>query len=256
MLTVLQIADTLLTTIWTMLRISGVVLIAPLLGAVFVPARVRVLIGLVLAIAMLPVVGDVPTFSPLSGLGLFTIAQELIIGISIGFILKLAVEAAVFAGQVISMGMGLSFATVVDPQRGGTPLLGRFYIIIATLLLLTANAHLALIQIVADSYSLVPVGSAGITALEARQIVDFAALMFVGAMQLALPAVVAILMVNVSFGVISRAAPTLNLFAVGFPITLMTGFVVMILATRSQGVVWDAQFAAAFAAIGQLFGGG
>ena len=91
---------------------------------------------------------------------------------------------------------------------------------------------------------------------QVRQIVDFGSLMFVGAMQLALPAVVAILMVNVSFGVISRAAPTLNLFAVGFPITLMTGFVVMIFATRSQGIVWDAQFAAAFAAIGQLFGGG
>jgi len=256
MLTTLQITDTLLAIVWTMLRVSGMVLIAPLLGAVFVPARLRLLLGLVLAVAMLPVVGELPTFSPLSALGLYTIAQELIIGFSIGFILKLAVEAAVFAGQVISMGMGLSFATVVDPQQGGTPLLGRFYIIIATLLLLTANAHLALIHIVAESFSLVPIGSGGIGAPEARQIVEFASLMFVGAMQLALPAVVAILMVNVSFGVISRAAPTLNLFAVGFPITLMTGFLVMIMATRNHGVVWDAQFAAAFSAIGQLLGGG
>lgn len=256
MLTVLQIADTLLATMWTMLRVSGVVLIAPLLGAVFIPARVRIVIGLVLAVAMLPVVGELPTYSPLSALGLYAIAQELIIGIAIGFILKLAVEAAVFAGQVISIGMGLSFATVVDPQQGGTPLLGRFYIIIATLLLLSVNAHLALIQIAADSFSLVPIGSGGISAVEARQVVDFASLMFVGAMQLALPAVVAILMVNVSFGVISRAAPTLNLFAVGFPITLMTGFVVMIMATRNHAAVWDAQFTAAFAAIGQLFGGG
>jgi len=256
MLTVLQIADTLLATMWTMLRISGVVLIAPLLGAVFVPARVRVLIGLVLAVAMLPIVGETPAFSPLSVLGLYTIAQELIIGIAIGFILKLAVEAAVFAGQVISIGMGLSFATVVDPQQGGTPLLGRFYIIIATLLLLSVNAHLGLIQIVADSFSLVPIGSGGISAPEAWQVVSFASVMFVGAMQLALPAVVAILMVNVSFGVISRAAPTLNLFAVGFPITLMTGFIVMVMATRNHAIIWDAQFAAAFAAIGRLLGGG
>ncbi len=256
MLTTLQITDTLLAIIWTMLRVSGMVLIAPLLGAVFVPARLRIMIGLILAVAMLPVAGELPTFSPLSALGLYTIAQELIIGFSIGFILKLAVEAAVFAGQVISMGMGLSFATVVDPQQGGTPLLGRFYIIIATLLLLTANAHLALIHIVAESFSLVPIGSGGIGAPEARQIVEFASLMFVGAMQLALPAVVAILMVNVSFGVISRAAPTLNLFAVGFPITLMTGFLVMIMATRNHAMVWDAQFAAAFSAIGQLLGGG
>lgn len=256
MLTVSQIADTLLAVMWTMLRVSGVVMIAPLLGAIFIPARIRILIGLVLAVAMLPVVGKLPTFSPLSALGLYTIAQELIIGIAIGFILKLAVEAAVFAGQVISIGMGLSFATVVDPQQGGTPLLGRFYIIIATLLLLSFNAHLALIQIVADSFSLIPVGSSGISAAEARQVVDFASLMFVGAMQLALPAVVAILMVNVSFGVISRAAPTLNLFAVGFPITLMTGFLIMIMATRNQGVVWEAQFTAALTAISRLLGGG
>lgn len=256
MLTVMQIADTLQATIWALLRVSGVILIAPLLGAVFVPARVRVLIGLVLAVAMLPIVGELPTYSPLSATGLYTIAQEIIIGVAIGFILKLAVEAAVFAGQVISIGMGLSFATVVDPQQGGTPLLGRFYIIIATLLLLSVNAHLALIQIVADSYSLVPIGSGGISAVEAWAIVQFASLMFVGAMKLALPAVVAILMVNVSFGVVSRAAPTLNLFAVGFPITLLTGFIVMTLATRNHAAVWEAQFIAAFEAIGRLLGGG
>jgi len=256
MLTVLQIGDVILAAMWTMLRISGVVLIAPLLGAVFVPARVRILVAVVLSVAMLPAVGELPTFSPLSPLGLYTILQELVVGIAIGFILKLAVEAAVFAGQVISIGMGLSFATVVDPQQGGTPLLGRFYIIVATLLLLAVNAHLVLIEIVAQSFALVPIGSGGLSAPQAMQVVQFTSLMFVGAMQLALPAVVAILMVNVAFGVISRAAPTLNLFAVGFPITLMTGFVVMIMATRNHAIVWDAQFAAAFAAIGQLLGGG
>ncbi|MDH3977261.1 MAG: flagellar biosynthetic protein FliR [Gammaproteobacteria bacterium] len=241
---------------WTMLRISGVILVAPVLGAVFIPARVRILLAIVLATAMLPVVGEVPQFSPLSAPGLFTIMQELIIGVSIGFILKLTVEAAIFAGQLVSVGMGLSFATVVDPQQGGTPLLGRFYIIITTLLLLAANGHLALIQIIAESYSLLAVGAGGLAAPEAKLIVDFASLMFVGAMQLSLPVVVAILMVNVAFGVISRAAPTLNLFAVGFPITMLTGFIMLTLSTRSQGVVWDAQFTAAFSAMSRLLGGG
>jgi flagellar biosynthetic protein FliR len=256
MFTVLQITDTLMALMWAMLRVSGVIIIAPLLGAVFIPARVRVLLVVVLTVAMLPIVGATPTYSPLSLPGLVTIAQELAIGLAIGFILKLAVEAAVFAGQVISVGMGLSFATVVDPQQGGTPLLGRFYIIVATLLLLAANAHLALIQVVAESYGLIPIGQGGIAAPDARQVVEFGSLMFVGAMQLALPAVVAILMVNVAFGVISRAAPTLNLFAVGFPITLMTGFVIMILSVPSHGAVWSLQFADAFAAITRLLGGG
>jgi flagellar biosynthetic protein FliR len=251
-----NLVDMLMATMWVMLRVSGLVLMAPILGAVFVPARVRVLIAAVLAIAMLPVVTAVPSYSPLSPPGILTIAQELMVGVTLGFILKLAVEAAVFAGQVVSMGMGLSFATVVDPQQGGIPLLGRLYIIIATLLLLAANAHLALIAILAESFTLLPLGSGGITPAVSHDVVRFASLMFTGAMHLALPTVVAILMVNVAFGVISRAAPTLNLFAVGFPITLMMGFIVMVLGIRNQGAVWQAQFSEAFAMLSRILTGG
>jgi flagellar biosynthetic protein FliR len=81
MLTVLQLSDTIMATLWAMLRVSGLVLVAPILGAVFVPARVRVLIAAVLAVAMLPVIAEQPAYSPLSGQGMLTIAQE-IIGLS------------------------------------------------------------------------------------------------------------------------------------------------------------------------------
>jgi flagellar biosynthetic protein FliR len=256
MLTVYQIADTLLQLTWALMRVSGLVLMAPILGAVFVPPRVRIVLATILAVAMLPVLGELPTYSPFSIQGFLAVARELLVGLTIGFVLKLVVEAAVFAGQVVSMGMGLSFAMVVDPQAGSVPLLGRLYIIVATLLLLTANAHLALIAVLAESYAVLPLGEAALAPDGARALVMFASVMFTGAMQLALPAVVAILMVNVAFGVISRAAPTLNLFAVGFPITLLMGFIVMIMSIRSQGVVWDAQFDAALLMMAQLLGGG
>ena len=255
MLTVLQLADTLLTTLWALLRVGGMVLIAPILGAVFVPLRVRVILTVVLGVAMLPVLGEVPDYPALSARGFMTIAQELVIGLALGFALKLVVEAAVFAGQVISMGMGLAFAMVVDPQAGSTPLLGRLYIIVATLLLLAANAHLALIALLAESYALLPIGQASLDPGSARELVNFASVMFTGAMQLALPAVIAILMVNVAFGVISRAAPTLNLFAVGFPITLMLGLLVMTVSIRSHGPVWESQFTAAIEMMARLIGG-
>jgi flagellar biosynthetic protein FliR len=100
-----------------------------------------------------------------------------------------------------------------------------------------------------------PVGAATLAAPEARMVVDFAGLMFAGALQLSLPAVVAILMVNVAFGVISRAAPTLNLFAVGFPITILLGLVILVVTLRTQGPVWDELIGAAFGLIGRLFGG-
>jgi flagellar biosynthetic protein FliR len=162
-------------------------MIAPILGAMFVPNRVRLLITLVLAFAMLPVVGEPPAFSPLSVQGFLAVAQELTVGVAIGFVLKIAVEAAVLGGQIISSGSGLSFAMVVDPQAGGIPLLGRFYLIVATLLMLAANAHLQLIEAVAASFGLIPIGSGGLASTDARQIADFAGLMFVGALKLALP---------------------------------------------------------------------
>lgn len=256
MLSVQAIADLLFAILWAMLRVSGVVIIAPILGAVFVPARVRILLAACLAVAMLPVVGELPAYSPLSVAGILAVTRELVIGLAMGFALKLVVEAAVFAGQVVSMGMGLSFATVVDPQAGSVPLLGRFYIIVATLLLLAADAHLALIRLVAESYSLLPVGQASLAPGSARELVDFAGIIFTGALQLALPAVVAILMVNVAFGVISRAAPTLNLFAVGFPITLLVGFLVLMVGVRSHGPVWTAQFNEGLLMVARLVGGG
>ncbi|MCK6371789.1 MAG: flagellar biosynthetic protein FliR, partial [Gammaproteobacteria bacterium] len=176
--------------------------------------------------------------------------------IAIGFLLKLAIEAAVLGGQIVSSGTGLSFAMVVDPQSGGIPLLGRFYLIIATLLMLAADAHLQLIELLAASFDLLPIGGNGLDAADARQVADFAGIMFVGALKLALPSVAAMLMVNATFGVISRAAPTLNLFAVGFPVTLLMGLLVMVLDIGGHGPIWQTQFAEAFRAIDRLMAGG
>jgi flagellar biosynthetic protein FliR len=256
MLTLAVLADLVFRIMWAALRVAGVVMIAPILGAMFVPNRVKILITLVLAFAMLPVIGTVPAFSPLSAQGFVAVAQELAVGVAIGFMLKIAIEAAVLAGQIVSSGTGLSFAMVVDPQSGGIPLLGRFYLIVATLLMLAANAHLQLIEVLAGSFELIPIGSGGLGTGEARQVADFAGIMFVGALKLALPSVAAMLMVNVAFGVISRAAPTLNLFAVGFPITLLMGFLVMVMDIGAHGPIWQGQVAETFATINRLLAGG
>ncbi|MDP2323940.1 MAG: flagellar biosynthetic protein FliR [Gammaproteobacteria bacterium] len=254
MQTTLQLADGMFGIVWTALRVGGVVMLAPLLGAMFVPRRMRLAIALVLSLALAASAGPPPDLDPLSSAGLLAIIQELIVGLAIGFVLRLATEAALLAGQLISTGMGLSFATVVDPQNGGMPLLGRFYIVVASLLLLASNAHLSLIALLAQSYGVVPIASGGLSPDDARMIVDFASVMFAGAVQLALPSVVAILMVNIAFGVISRAAPTLNLFAVGFPITIMLGLFILVLSIRTQGPVWEAQMGEAFTVLTRILG--
>lgn len=254
MTTTVQLADGLFAILWTVLRVGGVVMLAPLLGAMYVPRRIRLAMALVLAMALLPAAGPPPALDPLSGEGLAAIIQELIVGLSIGFVLRVATESALLAGQLISTGMGLSFATVVDPQNGGMPLLGRFYIVVASLLLLATNAHLSLIALLAQSFSTVPIASGGLGPNDARAIADFGTVMFAGAVQLALPSVIAILMVNVAFGVISRAAPTLNLFAVGFPITIMLGLFILILSIRTQAPVWEGQMTDAFTLLTRILG--
>ncbi|MCC5793128.1 MAG: flagellar biosynthetic protein FliR [Chromatiales bacterium] len=251
----LQIIEGLMALMWTLLRVGAVIMIVPVFGAMYVPARIRIGIAVVIAFALVQAGHQSPMPEPLSPAGLLAIARELLIGFSIGFVLKLAIDSALLAGQLVSTGMGLSFATVVDPGQGGVPLLGRLYLIVATLLLLATNAHLTLIALVAQSFELMPIGSGGLGAAEARLVVEFVSLMFAGALHLALPAIISILMVNVAFGVVSRAAPTLNLFAVGFPVTLMMGFVIMALSFRSQGAVWSGQLEAAFGTIGRLVGG-
>ncbi len=256
MLTLQLLAETLFRILWGALRVGGMVMIAPVLGAMFVPNRVRVLITLVLSFAMLPVIGAVPAIAPFSIAGFLAIAQELAIGVTIGFMLKIAIESAVLAGQIVSNGTGLSFAMVVDPQVGGIPLLGRFYLIVATLLMLAADAHLQLIEIVASSFTLMPIGSGGLSIGEARQIADFGGIMFIGALKLAMPSIAAMLMVNVAFGVISRAAPTLNLFAVGFPITLLMGLLIMVMDIGAHGPIWSTQLAETFTAINRVLAGG
>lgn len=115
---------------------------------------------------------------------------------------------------------------------------------------------LQLIQVLAASFALLPIGGGGIGPDAMRLVADFAGLMFLGAVKLALPSVVAMLMVNVAFGVISRAAPTLNLFAVGFPITLLMGFLVILMDIGSHGPIWQAQLTETFNAINRMLGGG
>jgi flagellar biosynthetic protein FliR len=132
-------------------------------------------------------------------------------------------------GQLLANTMGLSFAFNVDPLRGtGTPVLGQFYTIIATLTFLALNGHIAIIQAMVDGFATMPVGTAGLGAEGFAQIALYGSQMFRGALMVALPGLTALLIVNLAFGVVSRAAPSLNLFAIGFPVTLIGGLLIVL----------------------------
>lgn len=235
-------------------RIAGVCMVAPIFGALFVPTPVRIVLAAVLTIATLQ-------FQPVAvpgELGLLllpAIARELVIGVAMGFVAQMIFDAVVVGGQTVAMSMGLGFATMVDPARGSVPVLSQFYLIIATLLFLALNAHLALLRIVMDSFVLLPAGTGSIGTAGASEVVGFGSTMFASAIKLALPAVVALLIVNLAFGVMSRAAPSMNLFAVGFPVTMLIGFFILTFGVSGSAPALTELFNSALGLVSRLGGG-
>ena len=205
--------------------------IAPIFGARMVPQRARLVIALLLTWIVLPLLPQVPALDPLSLSGALVTVQQLLIGLAIGFSMQLVFATLVIAGQTIAMGMGLGFAQMVDPQNGvNVPVIGQYYVVIATLLFLALNGHLALIRVLIDSFQTLPVGVDALSREDFRTIAYWGARMFADAVMVALPAVASVLLVNLAFGVVSRAAPQLNIFGVGFPVSMTLGFVILVFA--------------------------
>ena len=153
--------------------------------------------------------------------------QQLLIGVALGFALQIVFDALGLAGQLLANSMGLSFAMNVDPLRGSsTPALGQLYIILATLTFLALNGHAALIELLVAGLYAMPVGVTGLGPEGLWSLIIWGGQLFAGAIGVALPGVTALLIVNLAFGVVSRAAPSLNLFAVGFPVSLVVGLLV------------------------------
>jgi flagellar biosynthesis protein FliR len=213
--------------IWPFFRIGACFMVAPVFGAQFVPPRVRLLLAGAITLIVAPLVpaSDVVPFSiP----GAVVIVQQIIIGVAMGFALQLVFDALAMGGQLLSNSMGLGFAFNVDPLRGtGTPVLGQLYMLLVTLTFLAINGHLVLIEILVDGLKTLPVGTAGFSNDMVWNIALWGTHLFLGSLMVALPGMTALLVVNLAFGVMSRAAPTLNLFAIGFPVTLIFGLVIV-----------------------------
>lgn len=215
--------------LWPLLRIGAVMMSAPVLGAQFVPARVRLLLAVAMTLALFPVLPAPPVLAVFSAPWFLAVAQQLVVGVAMGFALQLVFEAVLVGGELASYGMGLSFATLADPLNGeDISALSQLFLVLATLLFLALDGHHVLILAMADSYRTLPVGQ-GLPPDLPMKLVQFAGQTFSGGLAIALPAVIALLVVNLSFGFVSRAAPSLNLFSIGFPLTLLFGLVVLAL---------------------------
>lgn len=239
--------------LWALARISGLMLVAPVLGSALIPMRIRIGLTILLTVTLAPLAPlDI---RPLSAAGVAVLAQQVLIGAALGFILKLVFEAVAFGGQFVSQAMSLGFAETVNPGVGGsTPVVSQFYTMLVTLLFLVMNGHLQLISLLADSFRTLPVGGEGIGAQGLWGVLTFATHLFAGAVRVALPALTAVLVVNLGFGAISRSAPSMNLFAVGFPITICLGVLAVWLSLRALPGAFESLQVTAWTAMRQLIG--
>ncbi|MEX1669994.1 flagellar biosynthetic protein FliR [Zhongshania guokunii] len=246
----------LLASAWLpFVRIGGAMMTAPLFSAAYIPPRARLLLAIFITAVLLPIL---PASPPMNLLGIETvllIANEFLIGLCIGFIIQLVFDAIILAGQLIAMGMGLGFAMMVDPQRGvQVPVLSQFLLIFTMLLFVAMNGHIDFLSLLARSFEYWPVGGSALSGDQIGVVIMRGAELFTGAIRVAIPAVVALLVVQLAMGVVSRAAPTLNLFAVGFPIAMLIGFMVVDRLLPNLLPLLSSGLGAAFVAAEQFLG--
>ncbi len=210
--------------LWPLFRIASFFMVIPFIGTQLVPARIRLGLALLTTILVVPMLPPVPQVEALSADAVVITLQQILIGVGMGFALTALFQLFTVAGQMIAMQMGLGFASMNDPTNGvNVTVLSQIYTITVTLLYLAMNGHLVAIEVFLESFQTLPIGLEGLGQAGVWQLAHRISWMFVSALLLALPAVTAVFIVNISFGVMTRAAPQMNIFALGFPIGLIFG---------------------------------
>lgn len=210
-------------------RIMGLIATAPILSNRAIPARIRMGFGAAMTLALIPAL-------PPSGLivgswpGLLALLQQMLIGIALGFSMRVVFTAIDLAGELIGLQMGLGFAMFYDPDNvAQSPVISEFLGLLAMLIFLSINGHLMLLAVIGNSFEWWPIGADLFPANGWMAIARWGSTIFSAGVMLALPVIAALLVVNIALAILTRAAPTLNLFAIGFPVTLIAGFVMLLL---------------------------
>lgn len=215
-----------------MIRPGAAFIAAPVFGAPAVPIQLRLILALALGLAAL---NSVTIVLPQDGVasieGVLMVAGEVLAGLAMGFAVQIGYAAAFVAGETIGTAMGLNFAAMVDPSSGqGTQVVGQFLSILATFILLGLDGHLMLASFVVQSYAAIPPGSGMLSNGTIWRLIEFGGSLLGMGVTVALPVAFALVLVQIVMGMLARAAPQLNLFAVGMPVAMMAGLILLAVA--------------------------
>jgi flagellar biosynthetic protein FliR len=242
--------------LWPATRILAMISVAPLFGHANIPATVKIGLGMLLSVAIAPALPPMPEVAPFSGDGLFILIQQMLIGLAIGFSMKLAFTAVELAGELAALTMGLSFASFYDPNsQSEASSVSQLFGWLALMVFVSSNLHLALLASLTDSFTSLPVSALPVGTGPFKLVAAYGGKIFALGLQFALPIVAALLVTNLALGLLTKAAPQLNLFGIGFPITIGVGFLMIslilpyltqpLLTTLEQAIQLPVQFSAA-----------
>lgn len=239
--------------LWPLTRILGLIATAPLFGNLSIPVRVKLGLGIMLTLVIAPTVPAMPAADPMSFAGLLIVIQQLVIGLAMGFAMRIVFAAVEMAGEIAGLTMGFGFATFFDPQtRARTSAIAQFLALLTLMLFLALNIHLSMLATLAESFVTLPISTSPGGVSGFRQLAGWGGLIFSAGVQLALPIIAALLLTNIALGVLTRAAPQLNLFGIGFPITLGAGFIVIALVLPYLTTPLERLFQQGIAVLGQI----
>jgi len=228
---------------WPFCRISGMFMVMVGIGSRNLSTRIRLLYAIAVTVAVAPTLTNLPAVDLFSVSSFIISVQQTLIGIAIGFISLLVMQSFVVAGQVIGMQTSLGFASMIDPASGqNVPVVGQFFLLLATLMFFAVDGHLAMIKMLILSFETLPIGTTGLTQLTYEKIAAWGVWMFTAALAMSISAMVALLVINFSFGILTRAAPQLNIFSIGFPVTMLAGLLVLWLTLDTVMSHFDAQW--------------
>ena len=219
-----------------MVRVGAAFVTAPVFSAVAVPLPVRVALSGAIGVLVLAAHPVAPPATLFSVATFLAIAAEALVGLALGLVLQVAFAAPLVAAELIGTSMGIGFAQTIDPLNGqSSPAIGQFLQVMLTLLFLSVDGHLILVDTVVRSYDALPPGAAWMGAAQFRNIAQFGGYAFLAGLLLALPVGFLLLCLNLVVGMMSRAAPALNLFAVGLPASLAVGVLALAAAFPAMG---------------------
>ncbi|MFM6991306.1 MAG: flagellar biosynthetic protein FliR [Rhodoferax sp.] len=222
------------TFLWPMLRISALLMSAPIFSLRSLNVRMRILLAVAVTWMVYPVF-NWPLIDPVSPAGIVEIFNQLAIGLIMGLSLQVITASILLAGHSVSTAVGLSMANLMDPNLGNVPVLAQFLLILSTLIFVGMGGHAMLLGMVIDSFTSLPIGKGVVTAGAWAHFVQWSSMMFLGGLLLALPVMVTMLFINIGLGVATRAAPSLNIFSLGLPVMIAAGFVILMVALPSMG---------------------